>query len=102
MPPENKERFERLRALSPIEAVRAWLEGNFGIGDEPAMIAAIRKDPRVSLSDDNIIGTVCDAMDEGSDAAACRLRRRAVNFNPLDTATGARAVPARSGWKRPS
>ncbi len=34
--PQNKERFERLRALTPMAAVRAWLDGDFGIGDEPA------------------------------------------------------------------
>jgi hypothetical protein len=68
---QNKERFESLRALAPIDAVRAWLDGDFGIGDEPAMIEAIRKDARVSLSDDDIIDVVSDAMDEGLDAAAC-------------------------------
>ncbi len=71
METQNKERFERLRALAPIDAVRAWLDGDFGMGDEPAMIEAIRKDTRVSLSDDDIIGAVCDAMDEGMDAPAC-------------------------------
>lgn len=71
MQPQNKERFERLRALTSIDAVRAWLDGDFGIGDEPAMIAAIRKDTRVSLSDDEITDIVCDAMDDGWDAAAC-------------------------------
>ena len=71
MQPQNKERFERLRALTPIDAVRAWLDGDFGIGDEPAMIAAIRRDTRVTLSDDDITDAVCDAMDEGLDASAC-------------------------------
>jgi hypothetical protein len=71
MQPQNKERFDSLRALAPIDAVRAWLDGDFGIGDEVAMIAAIRKDTRVALSDDDITDVVCDAMDEGLDAAAC-------------------------------
>ena len=71
MEAQNKERFEKLRALTPIDAVKAWLDGDFGIDDEPAMISAIRKDARVSLSDDEIIGAVCDGMDEGLDAAAC-------------------------------
>ena len=71
MQPQNKERFDRLRALAPLDAVRAWLEGDFGIGDEPAMIAAIRKDARVTLSDDAITDVICDAMDEGLDAQAC-------------------------------
>jgi hypothetical protein len=71
MTPTNKERFARLQALPPVEAVRAWLEGDFGIGDEPAMIVAIRKDPRVTLSDDDLIDAMCDAMDENLDAPAC-------------------------------
>ena len=71
MHPQTKERFERLRALAPIDAVQAWLEGDFGIGDEAAMIAAIRKDARVTLSDDAIEDVICDAMDEGLDAEAC-------------------------------
>ena len=68
---QNQERFERLRALAPIDAVRAWLDGNFGIDDEPAMLAAIRRDARVAGSDDDITDAVCDAMDEGLDASAC-------------------------------
>jgi hypothetical protein len=68
---QNKERFDRLQALSPVDAVQAWLDGDFGMGDEPAMIIAIQRDPRVSLSDDDIIDIVCDAMDEGLDAQAC-------------------------------
>lgn len=71
MPTPNQERFNRLRALSPIDAVQAWLDGDFGIGDEPAMIAAIRRDTRVSLSDDDIIDIVMEALDEGLDASAC-------------------------------
>ena len=51
--------------------MQAWLDGDFGIGDEPAMIAAIRRDTRVSLSDDDIIDIVSEALDEGLDASAC-------------------------------
>jgi len=69
--PQSKERFERLHALTPIDAVRAWLDGDFGIGDEPALLAAIRRDTRVAASDDDITDTICDAMDDGLDAAAC-------------------------------
>jgi len=41
---KNKERFEKLQTLAPVDAIQAWLDGDFGIGDEPAMIAAIHKD----------------------------------------------------------
>ena len=69
--PQNRERFDRLRALAPIDAVRAWLDGDFGIGDEPALLVAIRRDTRVAGSDDDITDAICDAMDDGVDAAAC-------------------------------
>jgi hypothetical protein len=69
--PTNRERFVRLSALAPVDAVKAWLEGDFGMGDEPALISAIRKDTRVSLSDDDFIEAICDAIDEGLDAPAC-------------------------------
>ena len=71
MQPQNKKRFETLRALAPVDAVRAWLDGDFGIGDEPALISAIRKDSRISLSDDDITDAIMDAMDDGLDAPAC-------------------------------
>lgn len=71
MQPQDKGRFERLSALSPIEAVRAWLEGDFGIGDEPALISAIRKDSRIKISDDAIEDAIMEAMDEELEAEAC-------------------------------
>jgi len=70
----DKQRFETLRGLTPVDAVQAWLAGDFGIADEQALIEAIRKDSRVSLSDNDIQNTVCDAMDEGLNAEACLSR----------------------------
>ena len=61
-------RFQSLRKLAPREAVQAWLNGEFGIDDEPALIEALRRDPRVIGSDDQIIDTFCNAMVEGWDA----------------------------------
>jgi hypothetical protein len=76
---QNKQRFDSLRKLAPIDAVEAWLAGDFGFGDEPALIEAIRKDERISLSDDAIAEAVCDAMDEGLDAQECLDRLAAVS-----------------------
>jgi hypothetical protein len=61
---QNKQRLESLKNLAPIEAVIVFLDGDFGMGDEPALISAIRKDTRILLSDNEIIDAVCDAMDE--------------------------------------
>jgi hypothetical protein len=69
--PQNKARFEKLKTLSPLAAIQAWLEGEFGIGDEPALCFAIRKDARIKLSDDDIADTIIDAMDEELTAQEC-------------------------------
>ena len=60
-----------LRALSPVEAVQTWLDFKFGIGDEPAMLEAIRRDSRVRVSDAEIINVIQNAMDEKLSAEAC-------------------------------
>ena len=78
---QNKERFESLRSLAPMEAIQAWLDGDFGFGDEPALIEAIRKDPQVRLSDAEIMDAMCDAMDEGLSAQACLKRLSGVRRN---------------------
>ena len=68
---KNNEPSQKFKTLSPIEAVQAWLDGDFGIGDEPAMIAAIRMDTRIVMSDDDIVDAIFNAMDEGFDASTC-------------------------------
>lgn len=57
--------------MSPIEAVQAWMDGEFGFGDEPAMLEAIRKDKQITCSDNRIEKLIYDAMEEELDAAAC-------------------------------
>ena len=78
---QNKERFESLRSLSPIEAAQAWLDGAFGFGDEPALTEAIRNDPHVRLSDSDIMNAICDAMDEGLSADMSLKRLSGVQRN---------------------
>ena len=68
----TQNRLEKLRTLAPVEAVQAWLDGDFGFDEEPALIAAIRKDSRIARSDDEIIDFMADAlMEENSDAQRC-------------------------------
>jgi hypothetical protein len=71
MQPQDMKSSEELRALSPLDAIRAWLDGDFCIGDEPAMISAIRKDSRIKLSGEAIEDAILDATDEELDAEAC-------------------------------
>lgn len=68
----GNERFQRLRQLTPVEAAKAWLSGEFGICDEAAMIEAIRKDARITLSDAEIRDFFFKALgEEDTDAQRC-------------------------------
>lgn len=63
----NFERQARLAQLSPADAVRALFDGEFGMGDEPAICFAIRRDPRITLDDDAILDAFADLLDEVDD-----------------------------------
>lgn len=71
MPSANRQRFDRLRSLDPMQAISAWLFGEFSIGDEPALMEAIRKDPRVTLTDEAMMDAMATAIDQGLVAADC-------------------------------
>lgn len=67
----NPDTDDPLRALSPFDALDAWLTGDFTIGDEPTLLEAIRRDTRVRGPDAAVVKAVMRAMDEQLDAAAC-------------------------------
>ncbi len=60
-------RQARLAQLSPVDAARALLDGDFTIGDEPPLCFAIRRDPRVTLDDDAIMDVFMDVLDAFDD-----------------------------------
>ena len=57
------ERHGRILKMTPLEAARTMLEYDFGIGDEPALGFAIRKDPRITLTDDALFDLLGEAED---------------------------------------
>jgi len=64
----NKDRFERLRALEPIQAIETWLANDFGLGDELAMLEAIVRHPGILLASDQITDVIALAIEVGIDA----------------------------------
>ncbi|MGP8238075.1 MAG: hypothetical protein ACLQVW_22065 [Limisphaerales bacterium] len=60
-----------MKALSPVDAVSVCLNGDFGMSDEAALISAIRKDQRITLSDDELMDLIVEAMEDGVEAPAC-------------------------------
>lgn len=80
--PRDEARFDHLRSLSPLEAIRAWLNMSFGFGDETAVVEAILKDPRIDLSGPEILDAIGEAMDE--ELSPEETLELLLNYQPLD------------------
>ena len=79
------DRQARLVQMAPIAAVRTWLRGGFGPGDEDALCAAIRRDPAVGLTGDEIVSVFYEVLGEddfrpAKAEAVLTLLREAVQF----------------------
>jgi len=66
----EQDRINALKALSPLEAIRAWLGETVGPGDRSALALAIQRDRRIELDDDEIAYLVQDGIECGLDARA--------------------------------
>lgn len=66
----EQDRINALKALSPLEAIRAWLSETVGPGDRSALSLAIQRDRRIELDDDEIAYLVQDGIECGLDARA--------------------------------
>jgi hypothetical protein len=64
----EQDRINTLKALAPLEAIRAWLSESVGPGDRSALAVAIQRDRRIELDDDEIAYLVQDGMECGLDA----------------------------------
>ncbi len=59
-------RRARLSRFAPEAAVRAWLDGDFGFDDEDVLCDAIRRDPDVTLTDDEIETVFMNVFERGA------------------------------------
>lgn len=64
----EQDRYDTLKSLSPLEAIRAWLSETIGPGDRSALALAIQRDRRIELDDDEIAYLVRDGIECGLDA----------------------------------
>jgi hypothetical protein len=68
----SRRSFDWSGEASPLQAIAAWLTGNFAIYEEPAMLKAIRKDIRITLPDGDIAEFLFQIIgEEGWDAERC-------------------------------
>ncbi|MFM8890233.1 MAG: hypothetical protein ACKOTB_01190 [Planctomycetia bacterium] len=61
---------DTLRNLSPLEAIQALLCEHLGHGEERYLVAAIMRDRRIELDDDEVSYMIQDARRQGVEATA--------------------------------
>lgn len=66
----EENRLVALKTLSPLQAIQAWLCDNFDHGEQTYLVAAIQRDRRIELDDDEIAYVIHDALEDGIEAPA--------------------------------
>jgi hypothetical protein len=64
MKPKENEPLSRSETLDALGAIKAWLAGDFGYGEENVLMLAIRRDAGIDLSDSEIKEVVCEAIED--------------------------------------
>ena len=64
MKPKDNDPFDRLKTLDALGAIKAWLAGDFGYGEENILMLAIRRDTDIDLSDREIKEIFCEAIED--------------------------------------
>ena len=67
---QEHDRLDRLKLLSPLQAIQAWLRDDCGHGERTYLVTAIQRDRRIELDDDEIAYVIDDAMQSSIDAPA--------------------------------
>jgi hypothetical protein len=75
---DNPRRLERLRKLSALKAIETWMDAGFTIGEDDALLFAIRAGTRTKLSDAKITDLIWDCIDSEVDAQTCLSKIRAM------------------------
>lgn len=70
MATQAHDRIQGLKTLSPLQAIEMWLSEHCGHGERASLVAAIQRDRRIALDDDEIAYVIQDAIHHGIDAAA--------------------------------
>lgn len=70
MATKTHDRSDVLKTLSPLQAIQTWLGEHYGHGERASLVAAIQRDRRIELDDDEIAYVIQDAIHHGIDAAA--------------------------------
>lgn len=58
----DQESFNRLESLDALAAVRAWLEDDYGCGEDRVLVQAIRRETGITLDDRAIWEVLSEAQ----------------------------------------
>jgi hypothetical protein len=58
----EQESFNRLESLDALAAVRAWLEDDYGCGEDRVLVQAIRRETGIALDDRAIWEVLSEAQ----------------------------------------
>jgi hypothetical protein len=70
-PIKDPENYERLKKLSPLEAIKTWMDGDFTIGEDDALLFAIRAGTKTQLSDEKIADLIFECIETEDDPKTC-------------------------------
>jgi len=67
-------RYERLKKLTPQQAIQAWMDADFRVGEEEALLFAIRNGTNTKISDTALEALIWESIDAEEDAKTCLLK----------------------------
>ncbi len=73
-PAPDPKNYQRLRNLSPEEAIACYLGGDFTIGEDPALLEAIQRGLSLPMKHEAIQEILFVCLEAGATVAECRSR----------------------------
>jgi hypothetical protein len=70
-PIKDPKNYERLKKLTPLQAVQTWMDGDFTIGEDEALLFAIRAGTKTQLSDEEIADLILECIEAEDDPKTC-------------------------------
>jgi len=68
---KNPQNYKRLENLPALEAVQVWLDGDFALEEEPALIHAIQSGISRKVASKTIIKILCKSLDDDDSGEDC-------------------------------
>jgi hypothetical protein len=78
-PIPDPENYRRLQGLGLDEAIRTFIDGDFTIGEDDAILEAVRKGLSFEVSEEAIWSVLGDCLEDETDVEECKRRLLALS-----------------------